>query len=44
MIRRCFEEQLISPNKYDWVVTVKKDLSDFDIKKSFEEIGEMSAM
>ena len=38
MLPKVFRAQLRRPVKGDWTEIVKKDLEDFDIKLSFDEI------
>ena len=41
MLFKVFNAQLRNPTKGDWPEIVKKDLVDFDIKLSFEQIKAM---
>ena len=41
MLRNVFEAQIRNPLKDDWVNIVKKDLEDFNIKYSFDEISKI---
>ena len=41
MLYRVFKAMVRDPSKGDWIELVKKDLIDFNINLSFEEIGKM---
>ena len=43
MLTNVFKVQLINPLNDDWIEIVKKDLDNFNIKESFDEIAQMKA-
>ena len=43
MLTNVFKVQLINPLNDDWIEIVKKDLDNFNIKESFDEIAQIKA-